>query len=560
MNEFKKLKLLFKKDICEWKAESFKEKGQKRDRLGFISSIVLIAFIYGVFIYVFHSFAKMYLSNIYDNAELDLHNRVSEMLTFSFGLIFLVNVVNGVRKVFAAVSNSKDINVLICQPIGAGTIFLHKYVKMYFSQLVTTLFIILPISIVLHLISGIGGAGYYAMVVVSSIFLPALSCAIASLISLPYILFMQLIESQFIIKLIGYVVIIAAGFWVYSIFLNGLNQILQSGEITNFFDMNTIYTLNRISNNLYPAKLFTNIMLGEDVLLSIVILIVTSVACLIGSYLLIKKIYNSFMQKHLEGFSSVFRSKGKIKKHTTVQALLLKEFKTVIRTPGYAFQYFATTVSLPFMVYICVQLLTSMASGMFATDCNYAIAAFVVTMFGLLTNTFCATNISRDGKMYAMLKTLPVKVEQIIGCKLFFCAIVSFASVLISSLTLLISGLLNAGETLFVFLNGLLFSLSGIAYATKKDMKTPCFPNTENDEVTDSNSNLSTLILIGLVISAISGIGSIILSVVIGFKYSIGWAMLASMGFESILTLIIFVCSVIYLFKGLKKVYYEVDI
>lgn len=559
-SRFKKLKLLFKKDMMEWQSSSFKETGKRRDWLGFVSSLVLIAFIYGVFIYVFHSFAKMYLSNVYEDVVGDLYNRTSELLTLSIALVFIVNVINGVRKMFTAISNSKDINVLICQPIGAGQIFLYKYLRIYLSQVITTLFVMVPICVSLNIISGIGGVAFYILMVVSSLLLPALSCAIASLIAVPYILFMEMIESKFIIRLIGYVIVIAIGFWIYGIFLNGLNQILQSGQISNFFDMGTIYTINKITNALYPAKLYTNMMLQEDVWLSTVILVVLSVACLVGSFFLMKKIYNSFMQKRLEGYSIAFKKKEEIKKHSTVNALLIKEFKTVLRTPGYAFQYFATTVTLPFMVYICVRLLISMASGMFAIDCSYAVAAFVVMMFAMLTNTFCATNISRDGKMYAMLKTLPVKVEQIIGCKLFFTGVVSLISVFISSLTLWLSGLINIGSAVFVFLNGLLFSLAGVAYATKKDMKSPCFPTSDNDEVVDSNSNLSTLILIGLLLSAISGIGSIVISIIVGFKSTAGWAAFASMGFTSLISVIVFTFSVIYLFKGLKKSYYEVDI
>lgn len=555
-----KLKLLFKKDLNEYVSTSFKEKGKQRDWLGYFSSVVLVAFIYGVFIYVFYSFAKMYLSNVYDNVQVDRFNRVSELLTFCFALIFVVNIFNGLRKIFAQVSDSKDINVLICQPISAGTLFLHKFLKILISQFVTTLLILLPVAIVLNVLSGIGGAVYYLSLIASALLLPALYCAIAAILAVPYILLMQFIESKFVVRLIGYVVLIGAGFWVYSIFLNALNQILQSGQLSNFFEMSTVYKLNKIAGYLYPARLFTNMMMSSWGWQSALIALFASIGCLVGSFFLIRKIYNGFMQRRLEGYSREFAKKNKIKKHNGVQALLLKEFITVLRTPGYAFQYFATTISLPFMVYICVQLLNSMAKGLFATNCSYAIAVFVVTMFGLLTNTFCATNISRDGKMYAMLKTMPIKVEQLIGCKLLFCGIVSFISVFVSSLALCIGSLLTVGETVFVFINGLLFSFAGIAFATKKDMKSPCFPSTENDEVTDSNSNLSTMILIGLIVSAVSGIGSIIISVVVGLKSSVGWAMFASMGFESLITAVVFALSMVYLFKGMKKVYYEVDI
>ena len=89
-----KLKLLFKKDINEYVATSFKEKGKQRDWLGYVSSVLLVAFIYGVFIYVFYSFAKMHLSNVYDNVEADRVNRVGELLTFCFSLMKIQSWVN----------------------------------------------------------------------------------------------------------------------------------------------------------------------------------------------------------------------------------------------------------------------------------------------------------------------------------------------------------------------------------------------------------------------------------------------------------------------------------
>ena len=147
-------------------------------------------------------------------------------------------------------------------------------------------------------------------------------------------------------------------------------------------------------------------------------------------------------------------------------------------------------------------------------------------------------------------------IRKIINVKVLFCSIVSFASVLVSCLVLLITGYLNFVYFLITFVIGFMFSLVQIAYATRKDMKNPSFPKNDQEEVTEGNSNMSTLILTGLMTTIIAGGGSVLLSIVIGMKYNERVASYISIGFVFLITLIAFIAATVYLFKGLKKDYY----
>ena len=211
------------------------------------------------------------------------------------------------------------------------------------------------------------------------------------------------------------------------------------------------------------------------------------------------------------------------------------------------------------MVYICTSTLKTMIETLTIIDCTYALAIFVVSMFSILTNTFCTTNISRDGKMFALLKTLPISIHKIVGVKVLFCSIVSFASVLASSLTLLITGLLGFEYFLLTFAVGFAFSLVQIAYATRKDMKNPSLPRNDREEITEGNSNLSTLVLAGMVTTIVAGGGSLLMSIVLGMKYNERFAAFVSAGFVGSVALIALVLSMIYLFKGIKEEYYVSD-
>lgn len=552
----KKVLLLFKKDVRDF--FSFKRSGRKRDIVGMISSILLLCLIYGVFIYVFLKFADMYLGTTFADPTVGF-DRAYEIMTFVLGGVVVIDVVVGVRSIYSSVSLSRDCDVLMCQPISARAIFFYKLINIYRSQVISSVLILLPLSIIVDVLSPYaGGAGYYVATVASVFLVPLISCALASLLSIPYTIVMRFIDSKFILHLIIYTAIIGLGFWLYSLFLNTLTGLLRSGEIEYVFDLNTITKMNGVALHLFPANLYANMLFGVKAWQSVLILLAVSVGASAITFFVIQTMYNRLLQLKMEGQLKVYNNKPIYKKRSIPAALLYKEFLMVLRTPSYAFQYFATAVTLPFMVYVCVNLMRSMMSTLTVVDCDYELSVFVVSMFCILTNTFCSTNISRDGKMFAMLKTMPVKCTDIILTKLIFCGIVSLVSVLASCVVLAAVGFLNAWQTIFVFVMGMMLSLAEIAYATRKDLANPNFPaGDRDDEVTESNSNVSTVMIIGLGVSILAGGGSLAVSTLIGILSSAKYATLAAVAIVLVVVVTVFFLAFLYLFKGLKAKYYN---
>lgn len=546
------IKLLFKRDFIE-SISSYK---QKKDILGIISSFFLLSAIYGVFIYVFSHFAQIYIATDFGNVLLR-NQRVEELFTICFGAIFIINVVVGIKKLIFVLNSTKDSDILIYQPIGAGSIFVYKLLKVYFSQIFSTILTIVPIAICIDSLSSlVGGIDYYLFVVAIIILLPFISCALATLFAVPFMAVMKKIASKFIVMLCIYVVIVAIGFLLYGSFLSVLSELVRSGNIKYVFDFKTIKAIGEVTKWLYPSKFFTNIILYKSTILNIIAIILISVAAVAISYFIIKKVYIKTIQNQLEGNYKPYRNSSKLKEHSPTVSLLYKEFVVVLRTPTYAFQYFAIAITLPFMVYICSFILQSMLETLTVIDCNYALAIFVVSMLSILTNTFCTTNISRDGKMFAIMKTLPVTIYKIISVKLIFCSIVSFVSVLISCFVLLVTGFLNLTYFFITFIVGFAFSLVQIAYSTRKDMKHPCLPSNAQDEIVEGNSSMSTIIITGLITTIVTGGGALLLSVVVGIKYNEFIASCVSIGFVFVVTIISLIFSFIYLFKGVDEEYY----
>lgn len=547
------IKNLFKKEMFEF-AYSFRKKNKKFGILNTVSGLVLTAVILGAFIYFFKSFASMYFGSIFGEPSNEIL-RIEEILTIAYMAVFLADIVVGVRSIYNALSSSKDMDVLIYQPIGAREIFAYKFIKIYLSQLFSSILIILPIAIVTDIASTqVGGAAFYLLSIMTMILLPLMSCSVAAVFSIPFIAFMRAVEDKFIVKLIIYVAVIGVGFWLYSKFLAILTDLLRTGEIRNAFDLVTINSIHEVCEKLYPGKFFADILITKNVGMNVGILLGISVFGLAASLLLIKVIYDRVIQKRLEGTRKYKFKERKFKARSVVGTLLYKEFVTVLRTPSYAFQYFATAVTLPFMVYVCVNLLRSLMSTLTFYNCDFELAMFVISTFGILTNTFCASNVSRDGGMYAMIKTMPIRCKDYMTAKLVFCGIVSVISSLACSVTLLIAEFLSPWQAAFAFLMGVILSVAEIAFATRKDMKNPTFP--KRGETVELNGSTSTLMLLGLVTSLIAGGGAVALNAILSFLTEAVWATLASVGFITLFIVVYAVISAVYFMKGLKKDYY----
>ncbi|MCI5791541.1 MAG: hypothetical protein MR239_06630 [Clostridiales bacterium] len=547
---------LFKKDFLIF-TSSFKKKNAKYGVSNALSGFVLTAIIFAAFVYVFKNFADNYVGLVFGETGAEIL-RVNELLIIAFEAVFLIDIIVGIKSIYGAVSSNKDMDVLIYQPIDSREIFAYKFIKIYFSQLVSSFLAVLPVVIVMDIVSpAAGGTAYYALSVLNIVLLPLASCTMSALLSIPVIAVMRAIEDKFVIKLILYVIVLGVGFWLYSRFLAILTELLKTGEMKNSFDLNAISAIHNATEKMYPGKFFAEMLLGKNLGRDMGILLAICLAGLAASLFLVRLIYNKVVQKNLEGKPKYFRKPRKYRPKGVVESLLYKEFVTVLRTPTYAFQYFATTVTLPFMVYVCVNLLRSLMSTLTIFNCDFELAMFVISMFGILTNTFSMSNISRDGQMYKTLKTMPISCKQYMTAKLVFCGIVSVFSVLASCVILLSVGFLNAWQAVYAFVVGGILSMAEVMFVTRKDMNAPSFA--KKNETVELNGSTSTLILVGLLVSLVAGGGAVALNAVLSFITSSALATLASVGLITLFAAIYAVVAVIYFLKGLKNKYYMGD-
>ena len=553
--------LLFKKDFTEKYSNLFRK--NKSDIISYITTLLLMTVLYGTFIYVYYRFGKMYLNQIFDN-PMNMELRLFELMTFTYSGIILLNILLGIRQIYKTMMSVKDMEVLIAQPISSKTIFIYKIVKIYLYQVFSTMIVLIPVAIVVSTTSNLDfDIGYAFTIAFQLLLIPMISCGIASMLSIIYNYVMEFIENKFILHLICYVVILGIGFYLYSIFLNLLSTLLQNGDIAYFFELRRILLINKMANNLFPANLLGNMIIKNNYLLNTIIIIGCSIVCLCIAAFFVGFIYHKILQNKLEGLNTSLKSlKAAYKEHSQMTSLIEKEFKVVLRTPNYAFQYFATTFTLPFMVYICVNLMKKMFLKiplLSLISLDYEIALFVISMFMVITNTFCTTNMSRDGKMVYILKTLPLSGKTIVFSKIIFCIIVAEISIVLSVFVLLVTRYLTIIQALIIFIISSIVSVSEIMLATRRDLNNLSISETENSELDDENTGTSLIIFIGILISLVLGVVSTLIKVVIATFQSSVLAYIISTASLILLVSIVFLVSLRYLMKNINEKFHNFE-
>lgn len=553
--------LLFKKDLIEKFSNAFRK--NKSQILGFVLTTLLMATLYGTFIFVYYRFAKMYLNQVFDN-PLNQKTRIFELMTLTYGFIIILNIFISIKQIYKTLFSTKDMEVLISQPLRWEALFCYKIIKIYAYQCLSTILFVIPIGIVVASICPNLLCFRYVITLILHIFMiPMISCAAASIGSIGYNYILDFIENRFILRLIIYIIILGVCFYAYSAFLKILSTMLQNGDIAYFFELKRINYINTLSNSLFPINYLGKMLVNNHYFLSFMIILGFSLFCLGISALVNGGISHRILQKKLEGRPNTLKSvKSSKHQHSTFVSLIDKEFIVVLRTPDYAFQYFATAVAMPLMVYVCVSLMQKMVLKiplLAFISLDYEISLLVVSMFVVISNTFCSTNISRDGNMVYILKTLPVKGKTIVLSKVVFCFIVSTIAIFLSLLMLLVMGFLRISETIVIFVIASLISISEIMIATRHDLNNLQIDESNNQEQSDENIGTSFLIFLGIVISLFMGVGSIIIHLICENIWNSLVASIFVTIFLGIISVSILLISCGYLFKGLDKKYYEIE-
>lgn len=436
---------------------------------------VLYGGLAAAFLWFYMKFSAVYLK-IGEDAEA----RFFELLSLSFAVLLALLTLSAATAIVRSVRLAEDMRLFAALPVPAGALLFSKLLNVYLSGLFLSAFAVPVLAL-----SPNAAQLSSAWVALTVFALPALALALGALLAFPAHLVFRFLRGKFLLSLLCGTVLFGLGLYVYSIALGGAKELLLGGDLKYFFGENVLRGIAFAARYAYPAVLFARLLLWREVR-AMLLLAAVFAAVFPLCILLARRLLKDALCQKTAGREP--RLAARTAKSPVFFALLRKEFVQILRTPSYAFSYFSVAAVMPLMVYFCMSVGGSLIGRLLGTDCSFELALFLTLLYGALANVFCTTNVSREGKLFFVLKALPLRAGQIFAAKIALNMIVISFSLFASSLALSAAKFLTIPAALFVFALGWLFSLAQVCFATRYDLSHPRFSSETDGETGESDA------------------------------------------------------------------------
>lgn len=488
----------------------FKRKNEKFDLVGNILSLLISLLVIVIFIFLISSVVETYIS-VRVNKVSNPTARAMELLNvFYLAIIGIVSLLC-VEKMRKTLTEKKHKELFLRLPVKQETIFLSKLSVLLIWDYLLSFFLIIPINIIFSIALDVSFS-FWCNTFLVWLFLPIVPFLFASLLIIPYIKIIDFIKDKYIAIFAIFSVVLIGAFVLYSQLLSIVQELLETGSMKFLFNESFLTTLQSIQSFSYPANSLANLALGENMVESLIVLVIVALIAAVVAYFVTKNLYYITLYKNDER-----KQNGKVnteyRELPPIVSCIKKEFISVFRDSKNVFSYFAIATAMPVMVYCCYTLFESLISNTIGLKVNFSLAVFVVLIFSVLTNTFCSTNVSRDGLATLKTKVLPIKVSHIMLAKVIFCAIISSLSVVFSVILLIAATSLTFLDGLVVIVIGMLFSITQIFVATRLDLNHAKVSLSAVEIERESSKTIAKVVVIGLLLAIIMGILSMVIAI-----------------------------------------------
>ena len=518
----KQFLILFKH---EFRMQFPEKKKDRIDIIGTALSFLITLLIIGVFVYLLSTVVDNYITiKLYDDRLGAIVSnpvaRTVELLNVIYTVIIVALSAMMLEKMRSTLARQQDKVLFLRMPLKQQTIFLSKLATLLISNYLTAFILIIPINAIFFLAIN-PGMMFIVYTFIIWLLLPMVSFLIASILLVPYIKIVEFVSQRYLIMFLLFTAAIVGSFLVYAEILEIIQNLLETGSIKFLFNDEFISTLKLLIDITYPANCFAYIAVGKFLDIALGITISLAVVAVFVVYFVSKGLFyitlykNESQKKVRNKFSAIFRT-------TKFAALIRKEFISVFRVPQNLFSYFAIATAMPVMVYSCYTLFESLIKNALGFNVSFALALIVILIFSILTNTFCATNVSRDGELALKVKMFPVRASKLLFAKVFFCSIVSSLSVIGSCALLYFAKvyfntegqvMVEPKDLLVIMVIGVVFSLSHIFVATRLDLNHAKVMASAQEIEEESNKTIAKTVFIGIILALVAGVSSLLVTV-----------------------------------------------
>ena len=433
------------------------EKGLLKKLLSILFSIFFIACFVGIEVFLFTTILN----------KIGNFNQAPSAFISLF--LFIISIIVTVSSLFNAHKlffNDKDIEQLSVHPVSNSSIILSKLIFLFLSHYATCFIFVYPLIIAYGQIHPMHIKYYYI-----GIFYPVLSflfeMGIVLLFVYPFWFIKTWLKKHIVVKFIVNLITLVVGCYLYSQVLSLFIEIVAGNNINSLFTSESINFIINLKRYLVPTTFLSDLVFAGSNKMLLPYLGIASGIFIFGLSIVI------FLFNYIRNVSINKDHKVKEKKFKEVpiwKCLMKKEIILLAKNSEYTFSFTGLLIIQPFLAFLVIKALnTIFSSGVFSYYISM-VPNFVPLMDMLILMLFSAiisqganSYIQMEKRTIKIMKTIPVKYSTQLLIKVSIPYLLSFLSLFLTLLVLLISGSITILTFIFgVVLVGLFLLLFDI--------------------------------------------------------------------------------------------------
>ena len=472
------------------------------------------------------------------------HNLQYVVLTLFIGATSILTIIEGIYKSSNLIFNCKDDNLLFSLPIKKSTILSVRIFKYYVFELLYNSLFLLPAMFAYNMYVNVD-ITYYIVSFIAILLLPiipiVISCIIGAIVSS--------FSSKF--KLKNFAQIIITITMLLLIFFSSSNMESLVGTIVE----NATIINNKICSVYYPAGAYIKLITSFNVQ-ELLLFILMHLFIFVFFIFCFSKIYFKTNSQMKDVRTKSKNSNYKIIVNHPIKSIIKKEFKRFINSPVFVINSAFALVLFLVGCILGVLKFEETINSMVGKDISlfiYDIKLYMpVILFGFicftaLMSSISSSMISLEGKLFEILKSLPIKPMTIIKGKILTAVLIMFPFILIGDVIIFITFKFSFIKIIEILIASILLPLVSGTIGLIINLKYPKMDAENDTEVVKQSMSAFIAVFLGLMLAMAT---IFILFVCAGMGLSIDLIIWSGIGFYSMLFLLL----ILYLRKkGVKK-------
>ncbi len=401
-----------------------------------------------------------------------------------------------------------DLHISARFPLSSFKIFVSSLILNYIDLMIYSAILLIPIMLVFGWALNCITFTYICGIVLGVIFLPMIPFAISIFLAIPIMYLSSLLKRYNVIQIIMFIIFLAGLFTLYYFVLTALANffIHKNWEEGTLGIWETLLTSLDTPYN--PAYYLGNIIFFEKFWIGFGAMIGATFVLAGVGIVLAKFVYQSIRTKQLDGGDGGIKRNSKLDNFGSGKAILRHTFLEILHTKSYSYFYLGVAIATPVMVFFCDKLVGMVGQAQIGQGINFGVSMLVVSVFMAMISSFSAIVLSIEGKNFYITKLIPVSYRKQLLLKGLINIAVSLGALLISIIVLAALQFVNAIEIIVILVCEILFVFGLVFNGANINLINPNIKPKANGE--SEEINVTYMLLLGLVISAIFGTISII--------------------------------------------------